>query len=204
MEQALHAGPEVHEGPELAHGGDAPGQHRADDDRSPDLGGVHALLLLEERAPRDDEIPAAFLVLDDAECVDVAFVLGGSGVPDVDLRHRAEGALMRDSHLVSALDRAFDLAFHRKARVERVFELPIGRGPAGQLPRERDPSPGRDHDRLNAVAGSDFEIAIGVLQFGDVDDGLALAADVDKRHLWTDRDDGALDGLTLLEVRRLD
>ena len=79
-----------------------------------------------------------------------------------------------------------------------------GRGPARQLPGERQPARGRHHHRLNAVADGDLEIAVVVLQFGDLDRGFALAADVDERHLRADRDDRALDGLTLLEALRLE
>ena len=74
VQQALHAAAQVDERAELAHRGDAPGHDRAGDDRSPDLGGARALLLLEKRTPRDDEVPAAFLVLDDPELVDMPFV----------------------------------------------------------------------------------------------------------------------------------
>ena len=79
-----------------------------------------------------------------------------------------------------------------------------GRGAARQLPGECQPSHGRHHHRLDAVAGGDLEIAVGVLQFVDLDHGLALAADVDERHLRADRDDRALDGLTPLEALRLE
>ncbi len=119
-------------------------------------------------------------------------------------RHRAEGALAADAHLVSALHGAFDLAFHRETGVERVFELPRGRGPPRQPPGKCQPSLGRHDHRLDAVADRDLENAFVVLQFGDLDQGLALAADVDERHLRADRDDRALDGLTLLDVLRLE
>ena len=204
VEQALHAAPEVDEGAELAHGGDATGQHRAGDDRLPDFGGLRALLLLEQRTPRDDEVPAALPVLDDPERVDVSFVLRRvRGPEDVDLRHRAEGALAGDAHFVPALHDALDLAFHREAGAERVLELPVGRGPPRQLPGERQSPRGRHDHRLDAVADRDLESAVVVLQLGDVDCGLALAADVDERDLRADRDDRALDGLPLLEAPRL-
>ena len=204
VQQALHAAAQIDERAELAHRGDAPGHHRAGDDRSPDLGGARPLLLLEKRTPRDDEVLAAFLVLDDPECVDAPFVRRRVGPERVDLRDRAEGALARDAHLVAALHRLFDLSFHRKTGVERVFELPLGRGPSHQPPGERQPAHGRHHHRLNAVADGDLEIALGVLQFGDLDRRFALAADVDKRHLRADRDDRALDGLALLDALRLE
>ena len=197
-------GPEVDEGAELAHGRDAPGQHRASDDRSPDLGGARPLILLEQRTPRDDEVLAAFLVLDDPERVDATNVLRRVRVPeDVDLGDRAEGALSGDAHLVSALHGAFDLAFHWQTGVERVFELPVGRRPARQPPGECQPSLGGHDHRLDAVADSNLEHALGVLQLVDLDQRLALAADVDEHLFAADRDDRALDGLPPLEALRL-
>ena len=59
-------------------------------------------------------------------------------------------------------------------------------------------------DRLDAVAHRDLELAVGVLQLGDLDRRFALAADVDEGHLGPDRDDGALDGLPCLEALRLE
>ena len=166
---------------------------------------LRPLLLFKEGAPRDDEVPAAFLVLDDPERVDVAFVFRRvAASDDVDLGERAERALAGDAHFIPALHRLFHLAFDRKTAVERVFELPQGRGPERQPPGECQPSDGRHHGRLDAVAGSDLETAIGVLQFVDIDDRLALAADVDERHLRADRDDPALDGLPLLDAFRLE
>ncbi len=81
MEQSLHAGSEVHECAELDHGGDASGHHRADDDRSTEVGGAGALLLLEQRAPRDDDVPAALGVFDDPEFVDAPDVVFGIRSP---------------------------------------------------------------------------------------------------------------------------
>ena len=91
-----------------------------------------------------------------------------------------------------------------RPRLKRVFELPRGRGPSRQLPGKHQPSRGRHDHGLNAIADGDLEIAIGVLQFVDFDRGFALAADVDERHLVANRDDGALDGLALLEALRLE
>ncbi len=45
---------------------------------------------------------------------------------------------------------------------------------------------------------------VGVLQFREVDLGLAFAAHVDEGHLRAERDDGALDGLAPIELARLD
>ena len=43
-----------------------------------------------------------------------------------------------------------------------------------------------------------------VLQLGKVDLRLALSSDADEGHFRTERDDGPLDGLALLESTRLD
>src|SRR4030095_9242757 len=62
--------------------------------------------------------------------------------------------------------------------------------------------------RLTAVAAPESESALVVLQLADVDDGLALAADGDQRHLRTDCDDRAFDRLALFDapgsLRRLE
>ena len=100
-------------------------QHRAGNDRVADLRGVALLLLLEQRPARDDEVPAAFLELDDAEGVDAAEVLRRIGGPNgVDLRERAEAALAGDADFVAALHLALDLAFDGEAGAESVLELP--------------------------------------------------------------------------------
>ena len=88
--------------------------------------------------------------------------------------------------------------------MERVLELPVGRGPSRQLPGECQPSRGRHHHGLDAVADRDLDIAIGVLQLLDLDLGFTLAADVHERHFGADRDDRALDGLTPLEALRFE
>jgi len=145
---------------------------------------VRLLLLFLQGAPRHDEVLAALPVLDDPERVDVPFVIRrGCIADDVDLGQRTEGALAGDAHFVSALHRPLDLAFHGEAGAERVFELPIGHGAARELPGKRQTSLGRDHHRLDAVADGDVEEALVVLQFADLDLRLALAADVDERHL---------------------
>ena len=56
---------------------------------------------------------------------------------------------------------------------------------------------------MNAVADGDLDIAIVILQLVDVDHRLALAADVDQRRFRADGDDGAFDGLALLDALRL-
>ena len=124
--------------------------------------------------------------------------LGIGGPRDVDLREGAEGALAGEPHFVSALDRALDLALDWQPRAVRVGQLLIGDVAARQLPGERQPAGCRHHGRLDAIADRNLDEAVGVLQLGDVDDRLALAADVDECHRRPDGDDGALDGLTLV------
>jgi hypothetical protein len=128
-------------------------------------------------------------------------MLGRLSVPScVDLRRRAERTLAGDAHLVPALHHAFDFALNRQARLEGVLELSRGRSASRQFPRERQPGAGRHHDRLDAVADRDLERPILVFQLVEFDRGLALAADVDERDLGANRDDGALDGLAILET----
>src|SRR5207342_990964 len=124
VEQALHAGAQVDEGAELAHRGDPAGQDGAGHDRATDAGRASSLLLLEQRAPRDDHVPAAFLVFDDPELVDMADVLRRIRRADgIDLRERAERPLAADPHFVSAFHVAFDPAFDGEAAMKCVFEL---------------------------------------------------------------------------------
>src|SRR4029453_16180658 len=169
VQQALHTATEVDERAELTHRRDASGQDRAGDDRLPDVGSTCALLLLEKSTPRDDEIPAAVLVLDDTELVDAPFVRRRVRPDGVDLRDRAEGAAPCDAHLIPTLHRSFDLAFHWETGVKCVFELPLRRGPSRQFPRERQPRHGRHDNGLNAVADGYLEIAPAVFQFADGD-----------------------------------
>ena len=170
------------------------------DNRLPHLVGARALRLLEENTPRHDEVPAAFLVFDDPELVDTPFVHRRIRSQRVDLRERAERALAGDAHFVSAFDGLFNLALYGKARLERVFELPLRGGSPRQFPGEFQSAGGRDHHRLHALAHGDFDVAVGVLQFVELNRGFALPAHVDERHLRTDGDDGALDGLTFLDA----
>ena len=144
---------------------------------------------------------AAVLVLDDAERVGLALMHRGiGGADDVDLRERTERALAGDAHLVAALHRPLDLAFHGEAGLEGVLELALRGGVAHALAREHDAAAGRDDHRLDAIADRDLDVAVGVLQLREVDLRLALAADVDERHLRAEGDDGALDGLAPLEL----
>ena len=111
----------------------------------------------------------------------------------------------RDADFVAAFDLAFStLPSTGRPRAERVLELPLRRGAAHQLARQRQAAGGGDDHRLNAVADRDLELAVVVLQLGDLDRRLALAADVDERDLRADRDDRALDGLAALDALRFD
>ena len=202
VEQALYAAAQIDERAEVAHGDDAPGHHRAGDDRLPRLGGARLLRFLEERAPRDDQVLAAFRVLGDPEFVDAPYVRRRVHPDDVDLRERAERALAGDAHLVAALHLPLDLSFHRKTGAECAFELAIGRGPSHQLAGKRQPSDGGHHRRLNPVANRDLENTLVVLELRDFNRRFALAADIDERLRRPDGDDGALQGLTPLEALR--
>src|SRR5204863_6101105 len=166
-----------------------------DDDRAADLDGRGPLLLLEQRAPRHDDVAPAFGVLADPKLVDAADVLvGRRASSDVYLRERAEGAAAADADLVSALHFALDLALDSQAGSIRILELFAGRRAACEFVRERQTALSRGHHGVDAVAHLDLDRAVLVFEFGDVDHRFALAADVDERALRIDRDDRAFDG----------
>ena len=191
--------------PNVGHRYDPSGEHGAWHDRLAHVRGAGALLLLEVLAPGDDDVLPAVLVLDDAERVDLPFVHRRvRGADDVDLRERTERALARDAHLVAALHDLLHLAFHGEPGLERVLELPLRGGVAHALARQHDAAAGGNDHRLDAIADRHLDVAVGVLQFHEVDLGLAFAAHVDEGHLRTERDDGALDGLAPIEPARLD
>ena len=128
VEQALDTCAEIDERSEVADGSDMAGQDGVGNDLVADLRGVCPLLLLEECAPGDDDIFAAFLALDDAELVDMPFVRRRVRAAEVDLGNRAERATPADAHLVAALDRPFHLSFHWQATLKGNLELLIARG----------------------------------------------------------------------------
>src|SRR5271157_1840076 len=179
VEQPLNTCAEIDERAELADGGDTAGHDGAGDDLVTDLGGVRPLLVLEERATGDDDVRAAFLVLDDPELVDMPCVRRRISAAEIDLGNRTEGATPADAHLVAAFYLPLDLAFHRQAALKGVFQLPIARRCSRQLSRDLQPPCRRYHHHLNAVAQRHFELAFGVLQFGEIHYRFTLAANVD-------------------------
>src|SRR5439155_3672159 len=120
-----------------------------------------------------------------------------------DLRDGTEGALPADPYLIPALYLALDFALDRQVRMERVGELLVARGSAGELAGERQAPGGRDDDCVDPVADRHLEPAVFVSQLVQLDDGFALAADVYKRHVVTQADDRPLDGLAFLVLLRL-
>jgi hypothetical protein len=108
-----------------------------------------------------------------------------------------------DPHFVAALDLAFDFSLDRQTGAVRLLELAGGRSAARQAARQRQPARRRHHNRLDAFAHGHFDDAVGVFQLGDVDRGFSFAADIDKRHVGTDRHDRALDGLSPFDAFRL-
>ncbi len=125
------------------------------------------------------------------------------GANDIDLRHRAEGSLAGDAHIVAALHCALDLALDRLSGLVRVAEFLLRRGVAHTLPRERQPSRGRDDPGLNGVAHGNLEHSLRVLQLRDLDDRFTLAADVHEGELGTDRHNRPGDRLASLVQLRL-
>src|SRR5689334_5653086 len=136
MEQALHTAAEIDERAELAHRRDAAAGDGAGYDRRAHSRRLRLLCVFEQRAAREDHVAAVLLVLDDPEFVDPAHVRGRVAVVNVDLRARAEGALVADADLVAALDGRFDLAFHWQAAAERALDLPRAGSAECEPPRE--------------------------------------------------------------------
>ena len=86
VEQPLDPAAKVDERAKVADRDDAAGQHGIDHDGAPYLFRQRLLLLLEQRPPRDDELPSALVVLEDPERVDAPDVRRRVGVADrVDL-----------------------------------------------------------------------------------------------------------------------
>ena len=126
------------------------------------------------------------------------------GAGDIDLRERTKRALAGNAHLVPALHDFVHFAFHGEARPERVLELALRSGVTHALAREHDAAACGDDHRLNAIADRHRDLAVGVLQLGEIDLSLALATDVDKGDLRAEPNDGAFDGLAPIELARLD
>jgi len=122
---------------------------------------------------------------------------------DVDLRDGTERTLASDAHFETTLDLALDLAFHRKASLKRLFELPIACGSARKLAGECQTAGRRNDDRVNTVANRCFQRAVVVFELVEVDDRFALAADVDERDVVTKADDRSFNGLALFVLLRL-
>src|SRR4029079_6745529 len=187
VKQSLDAAAEIDERAVIPNRDDASLQYRAGNDRLTDVVGARLLLLFEQRTARHDDAPSDVAIVDDPESVDATDVHRRiRGACDVDLRDRTEGALSADAHFVAAFDLALDLAFHREARMEGVCELAVRRGSAGELARERQLAGCRQDDRVNSIAHRNLERAILALQLVQLDNGLALAADVDERDVVTD------------------
>ena len=85
--------------------------------------------LLEERAPRHDDVPAVAFDLGDAEAQALADVLGGIAAPEVDLRRRTERALPDHLHLEPALVLPRDHALDRDAVRRALAAARPARGP---------------------------------------------------------------------------
>ena len=90
--------------------------------------------------------------------------------------------------------------FDGQPGLEGVLELARADRSERQPARERQPSSARHDSRHDFVANGHLEVALVILQFLDVDDGFALASDIDERRFRTDGDDHTLDGLTPLEL----
>ena len=206
MQQSLHAGTQIDEGAKLAHRGDAAREHCADDDRATDVGGAGPLLLLEQSASRDDDVPAAFLVFDDPERVDASFVLGRIVSRDVmsicDIGQKARWRAMRTSYPPFTAFSTFPSTGRPAWKASSSWRSVAA--PRASF-RERCSPPAvetttawmRSPTATSSTPSSSFSSATSIV-------GLALPADVDQRHFRPDRDDRPLDGLTLRDALHLE
>ena len=176
---------QVDEGAEIAHRA-----HRALQDRAHFqllaqlLGGLRPFLL-EERAAREDGIATAELHHPELELL--ADVLREILVePDVDLRGRAESAQPAEIDLQPALVLRGDRAFDGDLALQRLLQrLPAGtlRHAAGE--HHRAVAEGEDV-RLDGLARVHHHLAGIVAKLAQVDDGLALAAQIEVGDLGAD------------------
>jgi hypothetical protein len=128
---------------------------------------------------------------------------GISDEADVDLRHRAERAHPVDLDLEAALVRGLHHALDRQPRVRRLDDGLAGvvaRGAPMPLGQHHAALVRLDHDRVDDVALARRDVALRVLQLGDVDHRLRDARpELQKGHVVPELDDLPGDLLADLE-----
>src|SRR5689334_1823950 len=163
-------------------------------------------LLLEHRPPRQDDVVAAAVELDDlAQQRLVAVLLEILDATDVDQR-RGQEAPHAEVDDQAALDDLDDLALDRLAALGRCLDALPRLLEAGALLRENQPALGvllLEHERVDLLADLDLVVRVDGAadrELGDGDDALRLVADVDQDLVLVDADHGAGDDVALVEV----
>ena len=156
-------------------------------------------LLLEDGAPRDDDVAARLVELDDLEVELLAEeLIEVLHLPDVDLRAGQEGFDPEQVDDDAALDPSRQLSLHRRAGVVGVLDFVPHAHEVGLLFREHDAAlevfDVLEED-LDFVAYGD-RLRIGELP--DRNGAFRLETDVDQHLLRMDADDAAFDDFSFV------
>ncbi|OPZ58691.1 MAG: hypothetical protein BWY87_01345 [Deltaproteobacteria bacterium ADurb.Bin510] len=201
MHQALDAGEELDEGAKRHEPDDATVEHVADLDIRQEGLAVLEGFLLEQTAPADHDIAAAFLELGDHKTESLADK--GLGVADrlrIHLTQGTEGPLAHDRNLEAALDLGLDLAIDRQAAIIGVLDLLLAAAAADRA-RELDALIANlDHVEIDLVAWGIAELAFSVEELGQLDDAIHAGAHVHEGALIADRKNLARNLLADLEL----
>ena len=102
-----------------------------------------------------------------------------------------------------SLDGLFDTTLQGESGPEGIDQALPRDGTPCEFVGELQAADRRDDDGLDGVPDLHLDVAVRIRQFLDVDGRLALSANIDERHLGSERHDGPLDRLTLpVEFRR--
>ena len=201
VHQAFQAA-QVDEGAEVTHRADGSFQHRPDLELLAQLRGKPGPLLLQERAPREDGVPAADLHHPELELL-ADELRGVLDEAHVDLRGGNEGAQASQVHLEAALVLRGDRTLDRHPRLERLLEH-LAAGPLGhRAGHHRRAVREGEHVGVDGLALLHQKLALVVAQLAQVDDRLALPSQVEVADLGADVRDARLHLLTEPQLLRL-
>src|SRR5579875_302764 len=182
---------EIDEGAVIREVLDRAAHHRAFLQVLHERGALGRELLLHDRPPRDDDVIALLIELDDLELERLALEVGGvAHRTHVDERARQERAHIVNLDGEAALHAARDDAGHDLRIVESLLEPRPGAGPLGLLPRETRLARAvlhRVEGNLHLVPGLHLDLSPLILELIDGDDCLGLQAHIDddvvRRHV---------------------
>ena len=201
VHQAFQAA-QVDEGAEITHRADGSFQHRPDLELLAQLRGKPGPLLLQQRAPREDGVPAADLHHPELELL-ADELRGVLDEAHVDLRGGNEGAQASQVHLEAALVLRGDRTLDRHPRLERLLEH-LAAGPLGhRAGHHRRAVREGEHVGVDGLALLHQKLALVVAQLAQVDDRLALPAQVEVSDLGAQVRDAHLDLLAEPQLLRL-